>query len=250
MAGEKILVVDDAKNIRDSFSLVFDEYNIVPVANGREALELLRRPNDIDLIVLDVVMPDIDGLELLKEIKSLNKEQKVVIMTGYSTKDVAIEALRFQADDYIEKPFDIDKTREIFKRLLNENRSPYAVDTSDTERKIKYAQRLVERNYQKALSLQDISKEIFLNYKYVSRIFKRSIGKSFNEYKLHLKIASAKQLLRKTNYTVSQIAYKVGYQNPDSFMKMFKKSSGLTPSEYRNNSRQKKAQQGGRRMRK
>ncbi|MCK9603735.1 MAG: response regulator [Candidatus Omnitrophica bacterium] len=240
MAGEKILVVDDAKNIRDTFSLAFDEYNIVPVASAREALGILRKPNDIDLVVLDVVMPEMDGLELLKEIKKLNSEHKVVIMTGYSTKDVAIEALRSQADEYIEKPFDIEKTKEIFKRLLDENRSPYGADTSDTEKKIKYAQRLIERNYHKVLSLQDISKEIFLSYKYSSRLFKQRIGKSFNEYKLQLKITSAKQLLRKTNYTISQVAYKVGYQNPDSFMKMFKRVTGLTPSEYRDSSKQRK----------
>lgn len=243
MAGEKILVVDDTKNIRDTFSLVFEEYNIVPAASAREALSILHRPNDIDLIVLDVVMPDMDGLELLKEIKKINRERKVVIMTGYSTKDVAIEALRSDADEYIEKPFDIEKTREIFKRLLNENKNLYAVDTDNTERKIKYAQRLIERNYHKDISLQDISKEIFLNYKYFSRIFKEKIGKGFNEYKLHLKIVSAKQLLRKTKQTINQIAYKIGYQNPDSFMKMFKKSTGFTPSEYRHSSRQRKGQQ-------
>lgn len=240
MAGENILVIDDAKNVRDTFTSLFDEYNIIAVGSAQEALNILRRLNDIDLIVLDVMMPDMNGLELLAEIKKINTYAKVIIMTGYSSKDIAIEALRRNADEYVEKPFDIDEIKEIFERLLGENRNLNEAGVSDTQKKIRRAQRLIERNYNKSLSLQDIAKEVFLDYKYFSRIFKEKSGKTFNAYKLGLRIASAKQLLRKCSYTVSQIAYKVGYQNPDSFMKMFKRLTGLTPSEYRNRSRQKK----------
>ena len=66
MAGEKILVVDDARNIRETFTTAFDEYNIITASDGKEAMGILNRPNDIDLIVLDVMMPDISGLELLR----------------------------------------------------------------------------------------------------------------------------------------------------------------------------------------
>jgi YesN/AraC family two-component response regulator len=242
MAGEKILVVDDARNIREVFTAVFDEYNIVTAASGKEALNILDRPHDIDLIVLDVMLPDINGLELLKQIKEKNREFKIVIMTGHSTKDIAIEALRGQADEYIEKPFDIEHTREVFERLLKDKRKLNGKYIGDRGDKIKFTQRLIRGNYNKPLSLQDISKEVFLSYKYLSRIFKEKTGKSFNEYRLGLKMGSAKQFLRKNNYTVSQIAYKVGYHNPDSFMKMFKRVTGLTPSQYRNNNKQKRVE--------
>lgn len=241
MTGEKILVVDDTRNVREIFASAFDKYDIITASNGQEALNILRRPNDIDLIVLDVMMPDINGLELLSEIKKINTYSKIVVMTGHSSKDIVIEALRRDADEYIEKPFDIDNVGEIFQKLLNECNNLNDEGIDNRQDKIRLVRRLIKRNYNRPLSLQDISKEVFLSYKYLSRIFKERTGEGFNEYRLRLKMDSAKQFLKRNNYTVSQIAYKVGYHNPDSFVKMFKRVAGLTPSQYRNN-KQKKAE--------
>lgn len=237
MTGEKILVVDDARNIREIFTLLFDEYNVLTAENGRQALEILNKPHDIDLIVLDVMLPDVNGLELLRAIKEKNSDCKVVILTGYSSKDVAIEALRAEADEYIEKPFDVKAVKVIFERLLAEKRRSREKYVSAGGDKIVFTRRLIERNFNRSLSLQGISKDLFLNYKYLSRVLKQKTGKSFNEYRLELRLASAKDLLAKSGYTVSQIAYKVGYHNPNSFMKMFKKATSVTPSEYRSGSR-------------
>lgn len=242
MAGEKILVVDDAKNVRDIFTYAFDEYDILTAKSAEEARAVLSRPNDIDLIVLDVMMPGMNGLELLGEVKRKNEYCKVVIMTGYSSKDIAIEALRLNADEYIEKPFDIEKTKEIFERLLSEARSMHGEPGERVEKKVRFAQRLAKRNYNRPCSLRDVSREVSASYKYLSRVFKEKTGEGFNDYRVGLKIAAAKRLLRERRFTVAQIAYKVGYRNSDSFMKMFKKKTGLTPSEYRRDGKEKKAQ--------
>ena len=113
------MVVDDEKIIRDTFVAAFDEYRIIPVASGQEALNILNRPNDIDLIILDMMMPGLTGTELLREIKRINPNYKVIVLTGYSSKDVVIEASRVGADEFIEKPFDIKQTLKIIKRLLD-----------------------------------------------------------------------------------------------------------------------------------
>jgi two-component system, response regulator YesN len=234
MAGEKILVVDDSESVREAFKLVFDEYEVITASDGKEALGILKKPNDIDLIMLDVMMPGMNGLELLEEIRKIKSGYKIVIMTAYSSKDVIVEALRLHADEYIEKPFDAEKTREAIKVLLaSKDAVPAAVGKAAPPDKMKMVQRLLERNYQKGFSLKDAARDTFLNYKYCSRIFKERVGKNFNAYKLELKISSAKELLRKSGCKVSEIAYKVGYHNPDSFMKMFKKVTGMTPSQYR-----------------
>lgn len=233
MAGEKILVVDDSRNIRDIFVNAFDEYVILTASSAKEALDILKRPNDIEVVVLDVMMPDMNGLELLNEVRKLNAHCRIAIMTGYSSKDIAIEALRRHADEYIEKPFDIEDVRDIFRKLIKANGRPETQGVSETEKKIRLAQRLIKRNYNKSLSLGELSKELSLSYKYLSRVFKQKSGRSFNKYKLGLRMNSAKQLLKNNNYAVSKIAYKLGYHNPNSFMKMFKKITGFTPSEYR-----------------
>jgi two-component system, response regulator YesN len=230
---ETILVVDDTESIRKVFIAAFEEYKIVTAASGQEALNILAKPNDIGLIVLDVMMPGINGLELLKEIKKANSISRVVIMTAYSSKDIAIEALRAHADDYLEKPFDIEDVKKVFDRLLKEASNTDISNHRLQDDKIRTAQRLVKRNYNRSFSLQDASSEVFLSYKYLSRAFKEKTGKCFTKYRMQLKMDSAKQMLKESRDSVAQIAYKVGYHNPDSFMKMFKRVTGTTPSEFR-----------------
>ena len=234
MTKNKILVVDDEKGVRDIFlAAFFDEYKIIPVAGGQEALNILKRPNDIDLVVSDVMMPGMTGTELLREIKRINPGQKVVLLTEHSSKEVAIEALRSDADEYIEKPFDVEKIRTVFERLLSERKDCAEEGIGNAQGKIGQAQRFIRRNYSQPISLRDVSRQIFLSPKYFSRLFKEKAGRSFNNYKMELKIEMSKELLKKGNYTISQIAYHTGYQNPESFMKMFKKVTGSTPSQYR-----------------
>lgn len=233
---DSILVVDDSEGIRSVFVTAFEEYKIITASNGEEALGILNKPNDVGIVILDVMMPGINGIELLREIKKINKNYKVVVMTAYSTKDVAVEALRSDADDYIEKPFDICNVKLVFDKLLKEGVNQPGVAANRVQNfKIQLAQRLVKRNYSRHFSLNDTSKEVFLSYKYLSRAFKEKTGKGFSKYRQELKIKSAKQLLEKSKESVSQIAFKVGYRNPDAFMKMFKKVTGMTPSEFRAN---------------
>jgi len=239
MRKDKILVVDDEKRIRDTFMVAFDKYDVTAVSSGQKALDILKRLHDIDLIVVDVMMPGITGIDLLRQIKEVDPKQKVVICTGCGSKNTIIEALREHADEYIEKPFDIEDVEQIFERLLNEKRS-FDIDRPDYQKnKFEQAQRFISRNYNKAVHLPDVAKEIFLSPKYISRKFKEKTGTGFMEYKKGLRIEMAKQLLQKTSLTVSQIAYKVGYQNPESFMKTFKKAVGMVPSNYRNRNQYK-----------
>ncbi|MFT5388317.1 MAG: DNA-binding response OmpR family regulator, partial [Candidatus Omnitrophota bacterium] len=105
MLSEKILVVDDNPRVIQSLKLGLEEYEIKDFNSGEAVLDYLRKPNLINLVMLDIMMPGIDGLTTLQEIKKINKDIAVIMMTGFSSKDVAIEALRLHADDYVEKPF-------------------------------------------------------------------------------------------------------------------------------------------------
>ena len=240
MGGEKILLVDDEKIVREAFIAAFDnEYIIVPAAGGQEALNILKQPNDIDLVVLDVMMPGLNGIQLVKEIKKANPELKVAILTGYGSKDVAIEALRADADEFIEKPFDIKQTREIIERLLEKKENSLQAESCGADGKVRKAQEYIKRNYNKFISLKDAAQMCYMSPKYFSRIFKEKTGKSFSEFRVGLRIDAAKQILTKGGRSISQIAYTVGYQNPDSFMKMFKKNTGFTPTEYRHHKRRR-----------
>ena len=105
-AKRQLLIVDDEEGIRESFKLILNDlYNLTFASNGIEAMERIRQSRP-ELVMLDIKMPKINGLELLKEIKKLDRSLPVIIVTGYQSVETAQEALKNGASDYIPKPFD------------------------------------------------------------------------------------------------------------------------------------------------
>jgi len=108
----KILVVDDDKDMRDSIVEILsaDDFELIAAENGESALELIKEIS-FDLVVLDLLMPGISGMEVLPLIKRESPSTQVIMVTAFSTIDNAVEAMRKGADDYITKPFKINELR-------------------------------------------------------------------------------------------------------------------------------------------
>ena len=228
----QILLVDDDRAFREELRECLAEYDVVEAAGGPEALKLLKRPNEIDLVILDVMMPGLRGTELLKQIKTKYPEQKVVILTGYSSKDTAIAALKGRADEYLEKPLDIYRVRAAVAGLLETRDFGGGFDGRSASARIARAKRFLERNWHKKVCLKDAAQAVGFSEKYLSRLFKKTAGVCFYEYALKVKIKEAKKLLGK-NWLVADVAGRLGYQNAESFIRAFKKSVGRTPAKYR-----------------
>src|ERR687884_1009678 len=115
----KLLIVDDEQGMRQLLSIVFgrEGHEVRVAENGRRALELLRE-QPAELIVSDVKMPDMSGIELLRAARALLPEVAVVLMTAFATVDTAREAFKLGADDFIQKPFDVDELKLIVERAL------------------------------------------------------------------------------------------------------------------------------------
>jgi two-component system, response regulator YesN len=228
-----ILLVDDSRSFREEFAATFDNYKIIEAASGKEALQFLKKPNSIDLVILDVKLPDIEGTKVLRLIREMDPHLGVIILTGYSSKETAIESLRGNADDYIEKPVDVEKTKKIISKLLNEKVVKQNLEALNIEGIMEKVKDFITRNYDKKISLKDVAAEFYLSPKYLSRKFKETTKTGFGEYKIKVKIDKAKDFLKNTGYTVYTIALKLGYENTESFNRIFKKFTGMTPSEYR-----------------
>ncbi|MCX6353572.1 MAG: response regulator transcription factor [Candidatus Aureabacteria bacterium] len=228
-----ILLVDDDKEFRSEFRDYLDEYEIVEASSGEEALRILAKPNEIDLVILDVMMPGMRGTEVLKRMKKMEPRLGIIILTGYSSKDVAIEALKGRADEYLEKPFPIAKAKELIVNLLESKNGETDVSALDIKGKIEKIKRFVERNCYKRIGLNDAAVAVCLSPKYLSRIFRQITGKSFSSYRLNIKIGKAKELLRDTGMNVSQISERLGYENAESFIRQFKQHTSKTPTAYR-----------------
>ncbi len=230
---EKILVVDDEADFRDELKDCLEDYEVIEASDGAQAIKLLKHANEIALIILDVNLPGITGTEVLREIRKTNPNLGIIILTGYSSKDVAIDALKGHADDYIEKPIDIDKLKEVIERILSVKRGDIDISVCDLKGKVEKIKQFIENNWHRKTCLEDAANVVCLSQKYLSRIFKQHTGKNFSEYKLAVKVQKAKYLLTKTGYNVNQVSEKLGYENTESFIRQFKKIAGCTPTSFR-----------------
>jgi two-component system, response regulator YesN len=231
--ADKILIVDDDDDLRTELHDVLDEYEVLEAQSGEEALRILKRANEVVLIILDVKMTGISGLDVLHELKKTDPRIAVIILTGHSSKDVAIEALQNHADDYIEKPIVVSKIKSAVQKLLNRREGNDDINVLDLKGKMEKVKRFVEKNCFKKTGLQEAARTVSLSQKYLSRVFKEHTGVGFSDYRLSVKIEKAKELLCQSGCNVNQISEKLGYENAESFIRQFKKITKSTPAEYR-----------------
>src|SRR5437763_5508963 len=131
----KLLIVDDEQGMRQLLSIIFgrEGHEVRTAENGRRGLELLRA-EAADLIVSDVKMPDMGGIELLRAARALLPDVAVVMMTAFATVDTAREAFKLGADDFITKPFDIDELKLIVAKALERLKLKQEVETLQVEK--------------------------------------------------------------------------------------------------------------------
>lgn len=225
----QILLVDDDEDFREELRECFSHYKIHEACSGEEALQIIRKPHALDLVILDVFMPGASGTDTLKEIKKIAPGLSIIILTGQSTKDVAIEALKGRADDYVEKPFDVAQFQKTVDRILSGRRKDQGFGVGKMER----AKNFLKTNYHKKVGLKDVAEELCLSPKYLSRVFKEKTGKSFNDFRLEVKMEMAREILRTSAQPIQDVADKLGYKNLESFIRMFKKMTGTTPTVFR-----------------
>jgi len=235
----KILLVDDDREFRSEFKDSLYDYDVIEASSGEEALKILEKPHEIELVMLDIKMPGMSGTQALNKIRKISQDIGVIMLTAYASKDTAIEALRSKADEYLEKPMDIERTKQVIEKVLSRVRGEKELSSLDDEDKIERVKKFIERNSHKKVTLQDAAKAVCFSPKYLSRLFKENAGVGFNEYRIQAKIGRAKDILENTGYGINQVGLMLGFQNPESFMRIFKKITGLTPSEYREKKKRK-----------
>src|SRR6266568_5879679 len=119
----RLLVIDDEADVQYSFQRIFDspEVELTTASSGEEALRIIPKLKP-DLVILDRRMGGIDGLETLRRIRQMDAKLQVIFMTAYGTTQTAIEAMKLGAYDYLVKPFDVPKLKEVVLSALNASR--------------------------------------------------------------------------------------------------------------------------------
>jgi YesN/AraC family two-component response regulator len=227
-----ILVIDDDPAIKGLLETAFPQYSFISALSGGAGLEVLKAPNEVDLVLLDYRMQMMDGIQALGRIRAMNPGLPVIMFTAFGTKQLAIEALEYHADDFIDKPFKLQEMRQKIERCLEarQDRTKAAGQEEDAVQRVIH---FVKRNFDKALTLEDAALVASLSPKYLSRLFKQETHQSFTDFRLSLRMEKARELLETTHLHIGEIADKLGYESEESFVKMFKKIQGSTPTEYR-----------------
>ena len=244
-----ILMVDDSMDmcrfVRDYFR---GEYNIVTASDGEQALQCLEENDNIDLVVSDVTMPKMDGLELCRRVKTDLRWSHipVILLTGRTGEQSEVEGLKLGADDYITKPFNAEMLRLRVKKLIEvkENRQKQfkeKVDVSPSEITITsvdedFIQRAIkiceEHISDTEFSVEVLGQELAMSRTYLYRKLMSITGKGPAEFIRIIRLKRAKQYLEQTNMQISEVSAAVGYSTPKRFTENFKIEYGMSPSEY------------------
>ncbi|WP_276358122.1 response regulator transcription factor [Cohnella caldifontis] len=231
----KILIVDDEPLILSGLVKVVRE--VAPVGarfrdagNAYEALDIMKDYWP-DVTITDLNMPEKNGFELIEEARQDGLCDRFIILTGYDEFEYARRALRTGVVDYLLKP--IDKV-EIARLLERVGEELPAGNDSDYSKHAKRILAYMEANFRSDLSLDHLADRMDLHPNYISSLFKKETGDTFVNYLNGLRIREARKLLRAQRHLpVSAVGQQVGYENKHYFTKVFKKYTGVTPSEYR-----------------
>lgn len=190
-----------------------------------------------DLLVTDVRMPDMTGLELISKLKSCGFSGQCIIASGYDDFNHCRDALRLNALDYILKPIDFDEFSDKLRGLLARiDRTPPAQPEAapgKEENAIALIKEYLDRHFIDEVSLDTLSRTYYLNPSYISRSFKARYNITISDYIVSLRVLKAKKLLAEGLKSIDYIATAVGFGDYRYFGRCFKRLTGLTPQQYR-----------------
>jgi len=252
-----VLIVEDNSDMLEYLvQLLSDDYIIYTASNGIEAIEVLNRDESIDLIVSDIMMPEMDGSELLEHIKSDEKFKSipVLFLSARSDDIMKHEGLDLGAVDYVTKPFNSDELRlrirnqmdlkimrnnllrkneELNAKLRQHMDSRKTVISGDIKRKLESICEFIKENCTDNLNREDIASAAEMNADTFSRMFNQHTGKTLPDYISELRIEEAKKRLTVTDDSITRICFDTGFDSIRTFNRAFKKFTGKTPGEYR-----------------
>ena len=263
----KILIADDepierqvvCKKIKNVYG---DEAEVFMAANGLEAVEIFNEKG-CDVVILDIAMPGMSGIDAGVLIRKEAPLCPIIFLTAFDDFNYAKKAIEIKALEYLLKPTadeDLFATiEEAFsicdanakrggeavaetgvgaRSFAEEDFAPGEAKTSEAVRAVK---KFLEEHYKEDISLQDVADVLGYSDVYFCKIFKQSFGKSFIVYLNEMRIAKAKEALENPFVNIKNVASEAGYREQNYFSRVFKRMTGVTPTEYRNECLNKRA---------
>ncbi len=230
----KVLIVEDEIGTRNLLKIIvkWEELHmkiIGEASNGREALFHMEKELP-DLVVTDIKMPVMSGIELAEEIMKKYPSVKVIIITAYDEFKYAQQAIRAGAADFILKPM---KRQEVKEALLKVSGQIEKAEESSPDVMEQVRNYLEEHFAEGELSLSAVAEIFFLNPSYLSRAFRKRHGMTLVECLNKIRLEKACDYLKSGDFKAYEVAEKVGIPNPDYFGRCFRKYTGMSVNDYK-----------------
>lgn len=239
----QLVIVDDEEKILEGISGLFPWNNIgfdvvARFVDAKSALAYIKK-HPVDVVMTDISMPEMNGIELTKELKRFPDIQ-IVLFSSYKDYEYMRAAIHYGTSDYLLKPIRYDELVTCFENIRIKLDAKSIVDLPKP--KTYYSEIILRvdeylmKNYQKA-SLEGAAEAVGLSPNYLSKIYKEKSGSGFLERLNRIKMEKACELLLDPSYKHYEIAFFVGYDNPKNFSRAFKAYFNVSPMEYRNGHR-------------
>ena len=263
----RILIADDEPIERKVISKKIQEFfpgqtKVFQAENGREAIEIFEREK-CDIVFIDIEMPGMNGLDAAERIRGMNRECSIIFLTAFDEFNYAKKAISVKALEYLLKPGSDEELTVVLEEAFRisdegERRRSSRQVVEEEKREIldgahsedvrmnvvaEEIRRYIAGHYKEDLSLQDVAGAMRYSDAYFCKIFKKFFNRSFIVYLNELRIEKAKQMLEDAMRNIKDISSEVGYRDANYFAKVFKRITGVTPSDYRGMALQKKQKQ-------
>jgi YesN/AraC family two-component response regulator len=240
-----VLIVDDDCGTVECFQdmLRYDGYDVSAAHTGADGLMHARR-DSFDLVLSDLMLPDISGIELLRELRVHRILVPFVVVTAFGSVATAVEAIKLGASDYVEKPLTGAELRTVVRRSIQLTIVTPAERPLDREQeaaadpRAAKAVEIIGQRYREAdLSLRTVAREVGVSTEYLCRLLKRHTGSGFVAHLHRRRVLEAQRLLRDTALSVKEIAFHIGFERTSHFDLRFRNLCGESPTAYRGHHR-------------
>jgi YesN/AraC family two-component response regulator len=213
-------------------SALNNEYQVFEASSY---VDVMKFPfQSVDLAIIDYILPDRDGFEVLQSLRERNPSLPAIIITGWGDEDVIIRALRENATDYIKKPVNLQYLRERVSDIVGDAKGKeHDALHSDKGEQLDSIVKHIQENYMGELTLDKLARLACMSRFSFCRAFKERFSQSFISYVNGIRLKNAGELLKDSRTSITEIAFSVGYRNSGHFNRVFKAVYKMSPREYR-----------------
>ncbi len=254
----KVVIIDDEPIIVEGLSKAvpwekWDCYVAATAESGQSGVEIIQKENP-DILFSDIRMPGMDGLAMIAALKSEHPHMQIAILAGFRDFEYAREAIRLGVTRFLLKPSKMEELEEAVSvmvqnlshmkertedgKAVQEEPEETAAGSFIAQNAVKY----IEENYMEKLKLSDVADHVYVSQWHLSKILNQHVEKSFSDILNQTRIEKAKELLWEPSLRIGDIAEKVGFLDMAHFSRVFKKFTGLSANEFRNQMKSEKGQ--------